>query len=330
MSAPSDDRFLGLKTRAAILRAIRAWFDTEGFIEADVDARVRVPGGETHLSAFRAGDRYLHTSPEFSLKKLIATGAGPLYFLGHVWRDEPVAKRHLTEFTMAEWYRIDAGWRRVAEDTVTLIQTAGQASAVKHLRTDQALCDLDQAPIWLSVDDAFASAGLPGLLETLAPDGTPDRNKLASLAEAAAFPTQADDDWSDMFSKLLTGRMEPTLPKDKIVILHDYPAPEAALAQRSKANPRVAERFEVYACGVELANGFGELTDPVEQRTRFEAAMAEKQRRYGAAWPIDDALLDALTDMPETAGCALGVDRLVQLCVGAPRILDVVWSGAIG
>ena len=139
-----------------------------------------------------------------------------------------------------------------------------------------------------------------------------------------------DDTWSDIFSKVLVEHVEPNLGQERLTVLFEYPAPEAALARTKPAEPRVAERFEVYACGVELANGFGELTDSAEQRHRFTAAMDEKQRRYGERYPLDDDFLAAVAHMPEASGVALGFDRLVMLASGAPRIDQVVWTPPAG
>jgi lysyl-tRNA synthetase class 2 len=136
----------------------------------------------------------------------------------------------------------------------------------------------------------------------------------------------ADDTWSDIFSKLLVEHVEPNLGRGRLTVLYEYPAPEAALARAKVSDPRVAERFEIYACGVELANGFGELTDPHEQRRRFAASMAEKQRRYGERYPLDEDFLDAVGRMPEASGVALGFDRLVMLASGALRIDQVFWT----
>jgi len=139
-----------------------------------------------------------------------------------------------------------------------------------------------------------------------------------------------DDTWSDVFSKVLVEHVEPNLGQGRLTVLFEYPAPEAALARTKVADPRVAERFEVYACGVELANGFGELTDAAKQRHRFTASMDEKERRYGERYPLDDDFLAAVAHMPEASGVALGFDRLVMLASGAPKIDKVVWTPPAG
>jgi lysyl-tRNA synthetase class 2 len=173
--------------------------------------------------------------------------------------------------------------------------------------------------------DRFAGVDL---LATIA-DGEGDRAGLAAAASQRVRITD-DDTWSDIFSKLLVEHVEPNLGQGRLTVLFEYPAPEAALARAKPSDPRVAERFEVYACGVELANGFGELTDADEQRRRFALAMDEKQRRYGERYPLDEEFLAAVAQMPEASGVALGFDRLVMLASGAVRIDQVVWTKPAG
>src|SRR6202030_3703080 len=160
-------------------------------------------------------------------------------------------------------------------------------------------------------------------------EGGGDRAGLAAAATKRVLISD-DDSWSDIFSKVLVEHVEPNLGQGRLTVLSEYPVPEAALARAKPADPRVAERFEVYACGVELANGFGELTDAREQRHRFTLAMEEKQRRYGERYPLDEDFLDAVATMPEASGVALGFDRLVMLASGARRIDQVVWTKPTG
>jgi lysyl-tRNA synthetase class 2 len=154
----------------------------------------------------------------------------------------------------------------------------------------------------------------------------PDRDALAAAARGAGIKIANDDTWGDVFSRILVQKIEPGIGNGRATLLTEYPAAQAALARRNPADPRVAERFELYACGVELANAFGELTDPAEQRRRFEADMAEKQRIYGERYPIDDDFLAALAHMPPASGAALGFDRLVMLATGATNIEQVIWT----
>jgi lysyl-tRNA synthetase class 2 len=183
-----------------------------------------------------------------------------------------------------------------------------------------------QPPERLAVAEAFERFAGIDLLATVAADGTTDREALARQVAAAGLRVAPDDSWSDLFARVLTARIEPALGCGRATILDAYPIPEAALARRSPAEPRTAERFELYACGVELANAFGELTDPVEQRARFEAAMDLKERLYGERHPIDEELLEALALVPESCGIALGLERLVMLASGAERIEQVLWA----
>jgi lysyl-tRNA synthetase class 2 len=176
------------------------------------------------------------------------------------------------------------------------------------------------------VAEAFDRFAGVDLLSTVAADGSTDRDALAAGSGATGVRVAADDTWSDIYSKTLVQLIEPKLGVGRATILCEYPIVEAALARPKASDPRVAERFELYACGVELANAFGELTDPALQRQRFEAEMAEKARVYGERYPIDDAFLEALGHMPQASGAALGFDRLVMLASGAEHIEQVIWS----
>jgi lysyl-tRNA synthetase class 2 len=178
----------------------------------------------------------------------------------------------------------------------------------------------------VTVAEAFARFAGIDLLATVAPSGETDREALAARVRAAGIRTAPDDTWSDLFSRVVVERVEPRLGHGRATILDEYPVAEAALARPTAHDPRVAERFELYACGIELANGFGELTDPDEQRRRFEDEMTEKTRVYGEAYPIDEDFLAALRLMPEASGIALGLDRLAVLATGAARIEQVLWA----
>jgi lysyl-tRNA synthetase class 2 len=187
-------------------------------------------------------------------------------------------------------------------------------------------CDPFQAPERITVAEAFDRFAGLDLLATVEAGGGTDRDTLASAARSKGIRTADDDTWADVFSRVLVERIEPFLGLERAAILYEYPISQAALARPSAADPRVAERFELYACGVELANCFGELTDPVEQRRRFGLEMDEKARVYGERYPIDEGFLDALAKMPPACGAALGFDRLVMLALGAARIDQVLWT----
>ena len=326
-----------LAARSAIARALRAWFDAQGFVEVETGILQVSPGNETHLHAPRTElhgadgartTRYLRTSPEFACKKLLAAGETKIFEFARVFRDRERGDLHLPEFTMLEWYRADAPCDAVMADTVTVIARAAQATGVGRFSFRGKAADPFAEPELLTVASAFERFAGIDLLATVAA-GEGDRVKLAAAAKA--WVRIADDDtWSDIFSKVLVEHVEPKLGQGRLTVLFEYPVPEAALARAKPSDPRVAERFEVYACGVELANGFGELTDASEQRRRFMQAMDEKQRRYGERYPLDEEFLDAVGQMPEASGVALGFDRLVMLASGAARIEQVVWTKQMG
>jgi lysyl-tRNA synthetase class 2 len=326
-----------LMARAAITRAVRAWFEAEEFVEVETGVLQVSPGNETHLHApateligpdGQRRRRYLRTSPEFACKKLLAAGELRIFELARVFRDRERGDLHLPEFTMLEWYRANAPYDVIMADTVAVIARAARTTGIGAFAFRGRAADPLAEPERLSVAAAFARHAGIDLLATIKA-GAGDRDALASAA-SGKIRLAEDDTWSDLFSKVLVEHIEPRLGQGRLTILHDYPAPEAALARVSAADPRVAERFEVYACGVELANGFGELTDAVEQRRRFADSMDEKARRYGERYPIDEDFIAAVGHMPQASGVALGFDRLVMLASGATRIDQVVWTPPAG
>ena len=331
------DRKPFLLARREITRALRAWFDEQGFAEVETGILQVSPGNETHLHAPRTElvradgnrvTRYMRTSPEFACKKLLAAGEPRIFEFARVFRDRERGDLHLPEFTMLEWYRADAGYDAIMADTVVVIAHAAQATGIGSFSFRGRHCDPFAEPELLTVAAAFERFAGIDLLATIV-DGEGDR---AALAAAAKDRVRAadDDTWSDIFSKVLVEHVEPHLGQGRLTLLFEYPAPEAALARTKPGDPRVAERFEIYACGVELANGFGELTDVAEQRHRFNALVHEKEPRYGERYPLDDEFLAAVAHMPEASGVALGFDRLVMLASGAPRIDQVVWTPPAG
>jgi elongation factor P--(R)-beta-lysine ligase len=326
-----------LTARNAVTKSVRAWFDEQGFTEVETAILQVSPGNETHLHAPRTelvqadgarATRYLRTSPEFAAKKLLAAGEQKIFEFARVFRDRERGDLHLPEFTMLEWYRADAGYDAVMADAVVIIAHAAQATGIGRFSFRGRSADPFAEPEMLTVAAAFDRFADVDLLATIA-DGEGDRTALAAAASERVRITD-DDTWSDIFSKVLVEHVEPNLGQGRLTVLFEYPAPEAALARVKSSDPRVAERFEIYACGVELANGFGELTDAVEQRRRFAQAMDEKQRRYGERYPLDEEFLAAVAQMPEASGVALGFDRLVMLASGAVRIDQVVWTPPAG
>lgn len=331
------DRKPFLTARGAIVKAIRAWFDEQEFAEVETGILQVSPGNETHLHAPRtelaAGDgarmtRYLRTSPEFAAKKLLAAGETKIFEFARVFRDRERGDLHLPEFTMLEWYRANAGYDALMADSIVVIAHAAQATGIGRFSFRGKTADPFAEPELLTVAAAFERFAGVDLLATIR-DGEGDREALVAAARSRVRIAD-DDTWSDIFSKVLVEHVEPNLGQGRLTVLFEYPAPEAALARAKASDPRVAERFEIYACGVELANGFGELTDADEQRRRFAAAMDEKQRRYGERYPIDEAFLAAVAVMPPSSGVALGFDRLVMLASGALRVDQVVWTPPAG
>jgi lysyl-tRNA synthetase class 2 len=272
--------------------------------------------------------RYLRTSPEFACKKLLAAGEDKIFELARVFRDRERGELHLPEFTMLEWYRANVAYDAVMADGIAVIAHAARATGIGRFSFRGRTADPFAKPELLTVSAAFGRFAGIDLLATIA-DGNGDRDRLASMA-ANKVRISDDDTWSDIFSKILVEHVEPHLGQGRLTVLFEYPVPEAALARAKASDPRVAERFEIYACGVELANGFGELTDAREQRRRFMQAMDEKQRRYGERYPLDQDFLDAVSRMPDASGVALGFDRLVMLASGAARIDQVVWTPPSG
>jgi elongation factor P--(R)-beta-lysine ligase len=324
-----EDRRPFLLARARIFAELRNWFRLHDFLEVDVPALVVSPGNEAHLHAFSTelidndgarATRYLHTSPEFSCKKLLAAGEERIFSLGHVFRNRERTLTHSPEFTMLEWYRVGADYRVIIEDTLALVRLA--AAGQPHWTWRNRTCNVMAEAEWLSVNDAFIKYAGVNLFSTLNNDGTANQALLAQISPVAFAKGET---WSDIFSRILVEKVEPHLGNGKLTVLYEYPSVEAALARTCAHDARVAERFELYACGVELANGFGELTNATEQRRRFIAEMEIKHQRYGERYPLDDELLDALNIMPDASGVALGLDRVIMLATGATSIDQVQW-----
>jgi len=328
------DRRPLLALRGRIKAAIRGFFQGQDFTEVECGVLAASPGNEAHLHAFKTEailpdatrrTLYLHTSPEFAAKKLLAAGEERIFEFARVFRNRERGRLHAAEFTMLEWYRVRADYRAVIADTLALLRLAAE-QAQRPLSYLERSCDPLAEAQWLTVGDAFRIHAGIELLDTLSPLGMGNRDMLATRAKRAGFQIADHDGWSDIFSKILAARVEPKLGLGQPTILYEYPRAEAALARPKPDDARIAERFELYACGVELANGFGELTDAQEQRARFIAEMDEKERVYGARYPLDEDFLAALASMPPASGVALGFDRLVMLAAGAPNIDSVIWT----
>jgi elongation factor P--(R)-beta-lysine ligase len=327
------DRRPALLARGRIVAALRAWFAASGFSEVDTGILQASPGNETHLHAFETALRatdgtasaaFLRTSPEFACKKLLAAGERRIVEFAKVFRNRERGALHAPEFTLIEWYRAGEPYETLMSDCAAILAQAAEAAGARELRFRGRTADPFAVPERLTVAEAFTRYAGIDLLATITNDG-PDRGRLATAAQAVGIRIADDDRWGDIFSGVLVERVEGRLGIGRATILDAYPAALSALA-RPAADRRLAERFELYACGVELANGFGELTDAAEQRRRLEAQMAEKERIYGERYPLDEDFLAALALMPEASGIALGLDRLVMLATGASRIDQVIWT----
>ncbi|HYB09773.1 MAG TPA: EF-P lysine aminoacylase EpmA [Alphaproteobacteria bacterium] len=330
-------RLPALTMRAQVLAAIRAHFACEGFIEVETPYLQVSPGMEPHIMALatelteplHGGVRrlYLHTSPEFAMKKLLVGGVERLFQLARVWRDGERSPIHHPEFTMLEWYRARAGYDVLMADCENLLRAAATAANVTTLVHGERRCDPFAPFRRLTVAEAFGEYCAIDILATAPNPAVPDPGLLAAEARRIGLFVSERDSWEDIFFRVMLDRIEPRLGDGVPTILCEYPISMAALSRPSPRDGHVAERFELYACGLELANAFGELVEAREQRRRFEADMALKETIYGIRYPIDEDFLAALeTGMPESAGIALGVDRLVMLLAGAERIEEVLWA----
>ncbi|MCB8820990.1 EF-P lysine aminoacylase EpmA [Microvirga rosea] len=329
------DRRPFLLARNRIQAAFRDFFLRQDFVEVDTATLQVSPGNEAHLHAFATealgmgGARtplYLHTSPEFACKKLLAAGETRIACFSHVYRNRERGPLHHPEFTMLEWYRANEPYEALMQDCAELLGLAAETGRARSFAYRGLTADPFLEPERLTVAEAFHRFADIDLLSSIGSDGTTNREQLAAELKRVGLRRADDDTWSDLFSRVIVEKIEPHLGQGRATILYEYPVAEAALARPTPHDPRVAERFELYACGVELANAFGELTDPTEQRRRFEGEMAEKMRVYGEQYPIDEDFLSALTLMPPASGIAMGFDRLVMLATGAARIDQVIWA----
>ena len=327
------DRRPFLVARNRISAAFRAWFAAREFAEAETAILQISPGNEAHLHAFATeliapdGSRtplYLHTSPEFAAKKLLTAGEPRLFTFARVFRNRERTALHHPEFTMLEWYRANEPYGTLIKDSADLLRAAAEAAGTRRFAFRGREADPFSAPERLTVAEAFRRHAKIDLLAVL-----DDRDALAAAATGQGMRVAADDTWADVFSRIIVEKIEPNLGIGRATILDEYPVSEAALARPTAHDPRVAERFELYVCGVEIANAFGEFTDAAEQRRRFEAEMTEKERVHGERYPLDEDFLMALAQMPPASGIALGFDRLVMLATGAQRIEQVLWTPVV-
>ena len=330
-----DARRAALRRRSAMTRTLRRFFDQRGYTEVETPALQVSPGLEPHLSAFEtfaltpAGDRfplYLHTSPEYAMKKLLAAGMERIWQLARAFRNGERSATHHPEFAMLEWYRAGAGWRDIAEETVELIRDLVGSEVSWQGKT----CNLSQPWHFLTVETAFQKHAGIDLRDASGDYRAPDVAGLRRAAAGIGIRTATSDSWEDVYFRIFLECIEPVLGTDRPVILHSYPISMAALAKPDPVDPLLAERFEIYLCGLELANGFGELTDAAEQGQRFEDDLARRRELGHAIYPRDEDFLRALASgLPECAGIALGFDRLVMLATGSSSIEDVLWAPVV-
>ena len=311
-----------LRRRGLVTAATRAFFVGRGYAEVETPYAVPTPGEEVHLRAFRTEREHpdgrlqplwLHTSPELAMKKLLVAEAGPIFQLARVWRNGEGSDLHAPEFTMLEWYRPDAGMDSLIDEATAYLRAVlPPVVTCRGVTTD--LSRIER----LTVAEAFARYVGVDVLATA--------EDAPALAAAAGTHPRENESWEDLFFRLLLGRVEPRLGRSHPTFLTHWPAAQAALARRDPADPRVAERFELFVCGIELANAFVELTDADEQRERFEADRARRHATSGPDWPLDEEFLAALAfGMPPSAGIALGFDRLAMIASGASSIDQVMW-----
>jgi lysyl-tRNA synthetase class 2 len=304
-----------LRARKRMNDAIRAFFDARGFLEVETPIAVPSPGLEPHLFAFETAEHgpdgartplYLHTSPEYAMKRMLGRGVGSIYQLARVFRDGERSATHTPEFTMLEWYRQPGTLDAIMDDTAALLDAIAAAvdGPWRPARAER-----------VSMSEAFERVGLPD------PIGIED---VDALRAALGVRRVADDGWDDVFHRAFFERVEPSFSPDVVTLLHGYPARMAALARLDPRDPRRAERFEVYVGPRELGNAFGELTDPLEQRRRLVADQAERARLGRPFYPIDEGFLADLGAIGEAAGIAIGVDRVLMCCLGAERIQDLL------
>ena len=317
-----------LQARTRLTAATRTWFAAQGYQEVETPCLMPAPGMEVHLRGFRSAfephlgqgerrDLWLRTSPELALKRMLVGGTGPIFELARVWRNGEIGRRHAPEFTMLEWYRPGINLEGLMAETEVLLRTLCPPLVTHEGVTTDLSLPFDR----ITCAEAFTRHVGLDLLASIRADGTGD---------GAGLGARADESWDDAFFRLLLDHVEPQLGRARASFLTHWPAPQAALARRDPADPRVALRFELFAGGIELANAFDELTDASEQTARFTHEVAERERLYGAenSWAVDMDFLAALQHgMPAGSGIALGFDRLAMLASGARRIEDVLWLG---
>ncbi|MEE8435038.1 MAG: amino acid--tRNA ligase-related protein [bacterium] len=344
-SGPSRMELLALRHR--LLRAVRGWFDAQGFLEADTPSLLRAPSPEAVFAPFAAGDGWLGASPEFQLKRMLVGGFKRIYRLGPAFRAGEAGLHHNPEFTLLEWYRVfpDPGAETLPTDhspmnalAAGLEELLGEVAPIadtaaglwppgpvreRLIATSRAL----RASPWrrAAVGELFAEYLNMNITGVTAAQALADTARKAGV-NWSGREEESNADFTAVFSALWID-IERKLPPEPLLVT-GWPAPMASLARLKPGDPTLAERMELYCGGLELANGFFELTDPAEQRRRFEADLAQRRAKGLPAVPLDEAFLAALEEgLPPAVGMALGLDRLAMLLSGAPHIRDVLPFG---
>lgn len=322
-----------LESRMRLIKAVRAYFDERDFLEVETPILQTCPVMDAHIHAFatelrgvdlqKERELYLHTSPEFAMKKLLVAGVPRIYQICKVFRNSENSRLHNSEFTMIEWYRAQADYRDIMSDCIGLLRFCAEKLAIKTYRHKNHTCDPFAEWQKISVTEAFeeyAALNLCALLD--------DTKGFAKAIAEQGIRVADDDRWDDLFFRVMAEKIEPYLGMGVPAILYDYPVCLASLSRRKPDDPRFAERFELYVCGIELANAFSELTDAAEQEARFHAEMDIKEQLYGERYPIDKDFIKALEcGLPESGGVAMGIDRFAMLATGAEDIEQVLWCG---
>ncbi|MDH5723141.1 MAG: EF-P lysine aminoacylase EpmA [Alphaproteobacteria bacterium] len=321
-----------LEKRAKIFKALRGFLDGRGYTEVQTPALQVCPVMDVHIHGFAtrfenkatgtSQDLYLHTSPEFDMKKLLVAGMETIYSLGPVFRNGDYSASHRPEFTLLEWYRVGEDYTYLMDESVDMLQEVVKALGGVTYTHKGIKCNPFLGAQKISVVEAFETYADMDLYRAM--DDIEDFRK---MADKRGIRIAGTDDWEDIFHAVMGERIEPFLGREVPTILYDYPVSLASLSRKKPDDPQFAERFELYVCGMELANAYSELCDAKEQRMRYETEMALKKKIYGETYPPDEAFFKALEHgMPECAGIALGVDRLVMLACGVEDMEDVHWA----
>ena len=327
-----------LTLRGKVRSRLRAWFTGQDFLEVETPTLQVSPGWEAHIQSFSTmmetggseARRYLRTSPEIAMKKLLAAGETRIYQLCQAYRNGESSPLHQPEFTILEWYRTNQSDQQaldaIINDCQSLIRYCADPDHLKIIRNHHS-CDI--ASVWrrLTVAEAFKTYAGVDILAGLSNQGGADRDHLAQEALTANVSVATDDAWDDIFHKIFYAHVQPHLGINQPDILTNYPAPLAALAALSPDDPRQSQRFEIFIHGIELANGCVELRDLQEHKHRYQREQSIRQSRYGQELPEDIGFMKIIENgLPPCAGVALGFDRLVLLFSGAEDIREVLWE----